>query len=88
METDEKVFENRLRRMAKRLGLALAKSRAKRWSVDDQQQYRILEPNGNRIIQGESFDLSLDAVEAFLAKREREMMESSRRQPRHEASGR
>jgi len=59
----EKVRENRLRRKAKRLGLWLKKSRAKVWSIHNQQGYMILDPYRNTILWGPDFGLTLDQVE-------------------------
>jgi hypothetical protein len=70
--TSEKVREIKLRRWATRLGLALHKSRARRWSVDNFQGYMIVDPYINTIVAGHRFDLTLDEVEAFLKSDEKE----------------
>lgn len=64
--TASKVQENRLRRWADRLGLALKKSRAKMLHINDRGEYRIVDPYKNRIVAGERFDMGLDEVESFL----------------------
>jgi hypothetical protein len=67
-ERISKMSSNReaeLTHMAKRLNLELIKSKAKRHTEDDHQQYRIVDLN-NTILAGENFDMSLDDVEKFL----------------------
>ena len=68
----DKVYENRCRRKAKRLGLFLVKSKARRWSVDDHQGYRIINRQ-NGVEAGEKFDLSLGDVESILDDYERQL---------------
>jgi hypothetical protein len=75
---DDKVHENRLRRKAARLGLALRKSRARRLHLNNRGMYRIVDPYRNFIIAGERFDLSLEEVEAILDDYERELYEETR----------
>lgn len=75
---DDKVYENRLRRKAARLGLALRKSRARRLYLNNQGGYRIVDPYHNFIVAGERFDLSLEEVEAFLDDYEQELYEDTR----------
>jgi hypothetical protein len=70
---DNKVWENRLRRQAVRLGLALRKSRARRLHLNDRGKYRIVNEYRNTIIAGERFDLELADVEAILDRIENEM---------------
>ena len=66
MDVDEKVRENRLRRMAKRLGLVIQKSRVRTIHLDDIGEYMIIDLYGNYVVAGERFDCSLDDVEDFL----------------------
>lgn len=61
----DKVNENYYRRMAKRLDLILQKSRGRKWSVNDQQGYRIIDKRRG-ILQGERFELTIDDVAKFL----------------------
>jgi hypothetical protein len=61
-----KVREIRLRNWATRLGLSLHKSRARRWSIDNHQEYMIMDPSKNKIVCGQRYDLDLDDVEKFL----------------------
>lgn len=64
-----KEREEALEKMAKQQGLVLIKSKAKKPSEDDHQQYRIV--NVSNVVQaGEKFDMSLDDVEKFLKERE------------------
>ena len=61
--------EDELTHMAKRLNLELIKSKAKKRTENDHQQYRIVDIN-NIVLAGEYFDMSLDDVEKFLKERE------------------
>jgi len=61
-----KAHENFLRDKARRLGLLLQKSRARYWSIDDQGEWMVLDPNTNIIISGEKFSLTVEDVEKFL----------------------
>ena len=63
----EKTRENRLRRQAKRLGLAIKKSRAREIHLDDHGGYRIIDLYRNRLVHGQRFELELDDVAAYLA---------------------
>jgi hypothetical protein len=65
---DDKVRENRLRRMAERQGLQLAKSRRRDPRAVDYGIYRLTDPHTNRLQQGPYQDgfRELDQVEAFL----------------------
>ena len=58
--------EVRLRRWAKRLGLVLRKSRAKRFHVDDRGAYSVVTLD-NVLVSGGSCELDLDGVENVLA---------------------
>ena len=69
---EERLRENRLRRRAQRLGLAIRKSRAQMLSLNNQGGYRIIDPYRNWIVAGERFDLDLDDVEEFLQSCEEE----------------
>jgi hypothetical protein len=71
----DKVWENRLRRQAARLGLALRKSRARRLHLSDYGKYRIVNPYRNWIVAGERFDLELADVEAILDEIENKMVQ-------------
>lgn len=73
---NEKVREIKMRRWATRLGLSLHKSRARRWSVDNHQEYVIMDPYQNTIVNGQRFDLDLDDVEIFLKEYETKLKSS------------
>lgn len=60
------VEENRLRRQAKRLGLAIVKSRGKKWSINNQLGYMIIDPSVNGVVAGANYDLSFEDVEEWL----------------------
>ena len=62
--TDDKVWENRLRRMAKRLGLSLRKSRARETHLNDRGGYMIV--SGKMVAAGDRFELDLSDVEDIL----------------------
>lgn len=64
----EKARESRLRRIARRQGLALRKSRLRGPThIDDQGGWMIVNPFNNTIVVGEKFDWSLDDVERYLS---------------------
>jgi len=69
----DKVKEDFYRRWAKRLGLFLKESRAKRLQIDNQRNYMLIDPYINTICCGEEFDLNLEQVEALLADHEKEL---------------
>jgi hypothetical protein len=71
LTTHEKVRENYYRRRAKRLGLVLRKSKAKRWSLTNQQGYMIVDEHRNLVIYGDRYDLNLDEVQEFLDRHEK-----------------
>jgi hypothetical protein len=62
--TDEKVRENRLRRMADRQGLRLVKSRRRDPRALDYGTYVLVDANHNIVVSGEHMDL--DDVERVL----------------------
>ena len=61
----EKTRENFSRRRANRLGLILQKSRARLWSIDNQQGYRLVNFN-SVILYGERFEHDIKAIEQIL----------------------
>lgn len=75
VEPDDKARESRLRRRAKRLGLTLRKSRARRLTLDDRGLYRVVKEGW--IVAGEKFDLTLDDVEALLDRLEAQESEKA-----------
>jgi hypothetical protein len=72
--------EQELNDMAKRLGLVLIKSKAKKKLPDDRQQYRIVDVS-NVVQAGEKFDMSLDEVEKFLQERESQLQSTTESSP-------
>lgn len=68
METDDKVRENRARRMAQRQGLTLNKSRRRDPRAIDFGTYTLSDAN-NVIVAGER--MTLDEVESYLTSDER-----------------
>jgi len=68
-----KAQENRNRRRAHRLGLALRKSRARDLHIDNLGDYMLVDPYLNAIVWGEKYDLSLDDVEGYLDEAEQRL---------------
>ncbi len=67
MDSCLKTKERRIRRLARRHGYALRKSRARKYlHSNNRGRYMLLDPWHNRIALGERFELSLDGVEVFL----------------------
>ena len=77
MVSEEKVRENYLRRQAKRLGLLLKKSKAKKWSGNNQGGYMIIEAEKNFILWGDNYGLNIDDVEGFLNEYEEKLKKES-----------
>jgi hypothetical protein len=67
MSTDDKVRENRLRRMAERQGLILQRSRRRDPRATEYGMYRLLDAEtGAPASVGDTFRLSLDEIEETL----------------------
>jgi len=66
MNQDQKVRENRLRRMAHRLGLEIRKSRVRTIQLHDWGDYSVLDRKSGEVVAGEKQDLSVDQVESVL----------------------
>ena len=72
MDQATKVRENRLRNIAKRLGMRLEKCKRKDPRMPNYKTYRIVDPYNNELVLGrtgggyESFGLSLDEVGEYL----------------------
>jgi hypothetical protein len=70
--SDEKVRENRLRRMAERQGLRLVKSRRRDPHALDYHRYALISENEYKIAggwkEGGRFGFTIDEVEALLSK--------------------
>ncbi len=62
----DKAYENFYRRQAKRLNLLLEKSRARIWSIDNRQGWRITDVNSNTIIAGHKWDLTIEEAATVL----------------------
>ncbi len=73
----DKVRENYLRRWAKRLDLVLRKSKARQWSLHNQQGYILIDPATNAVVSGGDFDLSLDEVQEYLDDYEAQLRENA-----------
>jgi hypothetical protein len=72
-----KAKENFLRRKAERLNLMLHKSRARYWNYDNQQGWMITDPyNGDAVIQGTKYNLTIEEVEEFLDEYEAKLRSS------------
>jgi hypothetical protein len=68
----EKIRENRLRRKASRMGLAVEKSRRRDPQATDYGSYMIVDTNTNAVVAlglQSGYGLSLDQVEAALSER-------------------
>src|SRR6266849_10138668 len=72
MDAEEKIREARLRRMARRQGLDLRKSRRRDPQALDYGGYHLIDPGSDSLIFGElagqGFGASLDDIEAYLAR--------------------
>ena len=65
MDVQEKVRENRLRRVLDRRGLGLRKSRRRDPEALDYGNYWIIDPILNCLVDGGEWGMSLDDVEAW-----------------------
>jgi len=69
-ETDSKVYENRLRRMAERQGLALRKARRLDPRAIDYGRFMLVDPHTNTVVAGTAGtgrpNFTLADVEAYL----------------------
>jgi hypothetical protein len=63
-----RTVDNRLRRLAKKRGYRLTKSRQKLLHYYCQGGYRLIEPHQNAVIAGEYFELTPGDVESLLFK--------------------
>lgn len=63
---DEKVRENRLRKMAKRQGYELQKSRRRDPRAIDYGGWMIVDPDSNGVVEGSNYSMDLDAIEEWL----------------------
>ena len=60
--------ENGIRRLARRYGYAVRKSRGRKYvpHADNFGEFMLVEANRNLVVLGERFDASLDDIEFFL----------------------
>lgn len=65
----EKTQESRIRRLARRHGYLVRKSRARKYvpTMNDFGEYMLIEPNRNLVVLGERFNASLDDIETFFS---------------------
>jgi hypothetical protein len=63
-----KLSENHVRRLARRAGYALRKSRARNLNLNDHGDYMLIEASRNVAVLGSNFEATLDDIEAFLRK--------------------
>lgn len=66
METNERLREQKLHRLAAGLGVRLLKSRAHTWSYSNQLGYMLADARTGFLLDGEHFGLSLGYVEDWL----------------------
>jgi hypothetical protein len=59
--------DGRLRRLARRKGYILRRSRWRRYSIDNLGGYMIVDPDTNSCVAGERYDLEPSYVEAWLS---------------------
>jgi hypothetical protein len=65
MKTGDKVYEKYYRRQHKRLNLLLEKSYARKWYVNNQQGWRIVDATG-KILAAEKYDLTIEEAAKYL----------------------
>jgi hypothetical protein len=63
-ELDDKNRENRIRRLARRHGCVLRKSRARKYvrTMNDRGEFMVIETRRNVVVMGERFNASLDDI--------------------------
>jgi hypothetical protein len=64
---NDKLRENRLRRLAAREGYVLRKSRARERRLEDRQEYMLVDASTNIPVRGSYYDADLDEIAEFLA---------------------
>jgi len=57
--------ESRIRRAAKRHNFIVTKSRAKSWSLDNQQEYKLICGASGYTVDGHRYDMTLTELEDF-----------------------
>lgn len=58
--------DSRLRRLAKKSGYALRRSRSRIYSINNRGEYQIVDPFLNAIVAGEKYDLTASDVQDWL----------------------
>lgn len=66
MDQEIKTRENRLRRLASRLGYRIEKSRVRNTHINNKGMYQVV-TNFNSAVLGVNYDATLDDVEDYLA---------------------
>jgi hypothetical protein len=69
MSASTLIQENRVRKLATRLGYRLEVSR-KPLDMDNGGQFQLIESYRNMVVLGERFDASLDDIEVYLTQKE------------------
>ena len=70
MTDDDKRFDGRARRAARRCGLVARKSRWRRNSIDNLGGFQLINPQGNYVVAGARFDMTAEDVIAFCSERD------------------
>ena len=67
----EKNRENRIRRLARKHGYVLRKSRARKYvpTMNNRGAFMLIEAIRNLVVMGERFNATLEDIEAFFAAR-------------------
>lgn len=73
MDNDLKVKENFQRRAAKRLGLFLKKSSAKKWGIGNRGGYEIVIPVPRTLLFGRGYSLTLNEAGLILSEIEKRL---------------
>ena len=71
-EPADKVRENRLRRLAKRMGWRIERSRARILHLNDKGLYQVIN-DYNSVIEGVDYDADLDRVERALSREQKRL---------------
>ena len=85
--TAEKTRETRLRRMAKRQGLELMKSRTRDPRALDYGRWYVHDPLTNSIVAGDPGYMDIDDIERYLLDGDAERRDERRKAIQHTASG-
>ena len=69
MNVSRLIDENRVRKLAARLGYRVEMSRLP-LDTDNRGKFQLIESDRNMVVLGERFDASLDDIEAYLTQKE------------------